>query len=87
MITFDDARNIVAGSPVVRAMWGDDFTVADYGRENQDAYEIVALAVSGMAPIDAPALIVDKQTGELREVYGLLGEEALPDMTPVPRDL
>ena len=38
--------------------------------------------MSGMAPIDAPALIVDKQTGELREVYGLLGEEAPPDVTP-----
>ena len=64
-------------------MWGDDFIVADYGRQNEDVYEVVALAASGLAPIDAPALIVDKRTGQLREVYGLVGEDALPDMTPV----
>ena len=57
--------------------------VADYGWQTDDVYEVAVIAASGLEPIDAPALIVDKNTGELREVYGLLGEDAVPDLTPV----
>ena len=33
--------------------------------------EVVAQSASGLAVIDAPALLVDKRTGKLTEVYGL----------------
>jgi hypothetical protein len=32
---------------------------------------------------DAPALLVDKRTGKLREVYGLVGDEPAPGLVPL----
>ena len=36
-----------------------------------------------VVPFDIPALLVDKRTGKLREVYGLLGHDPVPGLTPV----
>ncbi|WNM74099.1 hypothetical protein SEA_NERGAL_8 [Mycobacterium Phage Nergal] len=92
MLTFDDARQVVATSTAVRAMYPpDDFEVAEYGWENRDVYVIVAgthMDVTGEGEVDsltmdAPARLVDKSTGELREVHGLMGRDPAPDLQPI----
>ncbi len=84
MITFEEARRIGAGSQDVRDDFGD-YVVADYGWENDDVY--VLAYHSSVDPdellFDAPALLVDKRTGELTEVYGLLGHDPAPNLVPV----
>lgn len=82
MITFDQARAIVAASDSVRQMFGP-FTVADYGWENAEVFVMAAEPDSGLAVIDGPELLVDKRTGELTEVYGLLGDDPVPDLVPI----
>ncbi|AQT81972.1 hypothetical protein B1R94_26000 [Mycolicibacterium litorale] len=95
-ITFEAARDIVASSAGVRAMYPrDDFEVADYGWENAEVYVIVAgthVDVHGIddpatdferLTFDAPARLVDKTTGELREIFGLLGRDPAPDLVPI----
>jgi hypothetical protein len=82
VITFDDARAVVAASESVRQMAGD-FTVADYGWENPDVYLVVALPNSGEAIIDGPDLLVDKRTGKLTEVFGMLGRDPVAGLRPV----
>ena len=101
MITFDEARDIVAASKVVRDQYpAGDFIVAKWGWENADLFVVVAgtrYDVTGEGnpdtlTMDAPARVVDKKTGELREILGLIGRDPAPnlrevgDWPPVPPD-
>ena len=83
MITFEDARAVVQAAESVKAVWGPYVTTADYGWQNADVYQVVAYIPDEPDVFDAPALFVDKNTGVLREVYGLLGESPFPDLVPV----
>ena len=82
MITFDDARAVAAASPSVQQMFGN-VIVADYGWQNDDVFLVVAENADGLPVFDAPSLLVDKQSGELTEIYGLLGNDPVPDLVPV----
>jgi hypothetical protein len=79
VITFDDARAIVAASTDVRSMYPDEFEVVEYGWENDDVFVVAVRPVV----FDAPDLLVDKQTGELRRVFGLLGRDPAPGLRPI----
>ena len=82
-ITFDGARAIAATSKAVREYWSD-YTVLDWGWENDDVYVLAYDPVDpAVVLFDAPALLVDKRTGKLREVYGLLGDDPAPGLTPI----
>jgi hypothetical protein len=83
VITFEEARAVVQHSSSVRELWGNSFTTADYGWQNGDVYQVVAYIPDEPDVFDAPMLFVDKQTGELREVYGLVGENPFPDLVPI----
>ncbi|MBS1695802.1 MAG: hypothetical protein JST91_26695 [Actinobacteria bacterium] len=83
-ITFDTARAIVAGAASVRGFFGEDFQVADAGWENDDVYLVAVQTPDGPA-FDAPDLLVDKRTGALREVYGMLGRDPVSGLVPVHR--
>lgn len=83
MITFADARKVVAAAPAVREFFGEGFTVDEYGWQNDDVFLMSIDTADGVAPFDAPALLVDKRTGELREVFGLLGREPAPGLRPI----
>lgn len=75
VVSFDDARATVAektGKPVAR-----------YGWQNDDVF-VVAIDWRGDLPdFDAPDHLVDKRTGEHREVFGSLGRDPAPDLTPI----
>lgn len=71
MITFTQARNIVARTT--------QRPVVDYGWENADVFWIV-MAIPG---IDEPDRLVDKKTGDIREIYGMLGEDPAPNLRPI----
>lgn len=101
VITFDKAREIVASSRVVTERYpADDFQVAPYGWENDKLFVIIAgtkADVTGDGDIDtltmdAPARTVDKKTGELKEIFGLIGRDPAPGLRevgewpPVPDD-
>ena len=82
-ITFDDARAIAATSKSVRDYWGD-YRILDWGWENDQEFVLVYdLIDPEVVPFDIPALLVDKRTGKLREVYGLVGNPPAPNLTPV----
>ena len=67
----------------VRDYFGD-YTVADYGWENDDVYLLAYDPVDpAVVMFDAPALLVDKRTGKLRGVYGLVGDEPAPGLVPL----
>jgi hypothetical protein len=100
-ITFDEARDIVAASKVVREQYpDDDFVVAEYGWENRELFVVIAgtrYDVTGEGDLDtltmdAPARTVSKATGELREIFGLIGRDPAPGLReignwpPVPED-
>lgn len=75
MITFDEARQVVAKAT--------NHPVAPYGWENRDVF-LIALDYGGeMPPPDEPDRLVDKDTGEMHEFYGLLGAEPAPDLLPI----
>jgi hypothetical protein len=94
VITFDEAREVVA-----QAIGPDDpeadFEVAPWGWANDEVYVLLAgthIAVYGPTSYeealtlqidDTPALLVNKETGEFTQVYGLLGEPAAPDLVPI----
>ncbi|CAN5146712.1 hypothetical protein BH11ACT6_BH11ACT6_34850 [soil metagenome] len=82
MITFEDARRVVEQSSSVRDFYPDGFAVAAYGWENAEVFVLAVTTDDGPA-FDAPDLLVDKQTGELREAYGLFGEDPAPDLVPI----
>ncbi len=74
MITFDEARAkaAAAGHPA-----------ADYGWENDNVYVIAFDYGDELPPFDEPDRLVDKHTGELHEVYGLLGHDPAPNLRPI----
>ena len=75
MTTFDEARALVTaatGQPT-----------ADYGWENDDVFVIAIDYGDDTPPFDEPDRLVDKVTGELREVYGLLGDDPAPNLRPI----
>lgn len=82
MITFDEARQVVANSSSVIRFFGPGYTVADYGWENTDVF-VVAVAGANGPIFDAPDLLVDKQTGELQEIFGMLGRDPAPNLVPI----
>ena len=81
-IAFDDARAIVAAAKSVRQMWGD-FTVADYGWENDHVFMIIALPDSGMRYSTRPICWSTSETGKLTEIYGTLGHDPVPGLVPI----
>lgn len=83
MITFDDARTVVASAPSVRSRFGAALQVADYGWENDDVYVVAVTAADGEPVFDAPDLLVDKRSGELREVFGMMGSAPAPGLLPI----
>ena len=46
-------------------------------------FVIAAHPDSGLAVIDGPELLVDKRTGKLTEVYGLVGRQRAPGLVPI----
>jgi hypothetical protein len=75
MMTFEQARDKVAtaaGHPAAR-----------YGWENRDVFVVPLDYGDQPPPFDEPDRLVDKRTGKVREVYGMLGEDPAPDLRPI----
>ena len=67
----------------MRRYWGE-YTVANHGWQNDDVYVLAYEPIDpAVVLFDAPALLVDKRTGELREVYGLLGHDPVSGLVPI----
>lgn len=81
--TFDDARAVVAASEDVRELFGDGFIVANYGWENDDEYLVAVTPADGQPLLDAPDLLVDKTTRTLKQVFGMLGRDPVPNLRPI----
>jgi hypothetical protein len=75
MITFDEARDVVAKAT--------NHPVAQYGWENSDVYLIALDYGDAIPPPDEPDRLVDKNTGEIHEFYGLLGADPAPGLQPI----
>lgn len=82
-VTFDEARTAVQADRSVRAFFGDGFTVADYGWQNDDVYLMSVDAADGVALFDAPAILVSKLTGTVIQQAGLLGRPPADNLTPL----
>jgi hypothetical protein len=75
MTTFDEARAKLAaatGNPV-----------AEHGWENDETYVMAIDHGENLPPFDQPDYLVDKATGELTEVFGMLGHDPVPHMRPI----
>lgn len=83
MLTFAQAQVVVASAPIVREFFGDGFTVANYGWQNEAVFVLAVHSADGAPMFDAPELLVDKATGELHAVFGLLGADPAPGLVPV----
>ena len=77
MITFEQARATLAAATGKPA--------ADHGWENDDVFVVVNDFGAAMPPPGEPDYLVDKRTGELREVYGLLGRDPAPNLRPISK--
>lgn len=85
-MTFQDARDLVAGDPDVRDYYPDeDFQVAEYGWQDSDKFLVVAGTrkdVTGLGDgamtLDPPCIFVDKSNGSVDLQFGL---QALTDPT------
>jgi hypothetical protein len=75
VVTFAEARAIVVAAV--------DSAVAEYGWENDDVFVVALDYGDEPTPFDEPDRLVDKGTGELREVYGLLGRAPAPGLRPI----
>lgn len=92
-MTFQDARDLVAGNPDVRDIYpADDFEVAEYGWQDESKFLIVAgtqMDVTGEGDpdtltLDAPTFYVDKTTGDVSVIYGLKSyKDPTAGMNPV----
>ncbi len=80
MITFEQARQIVAENRGKRFGEGSDFTVLEQGWETADRWIV---AYSTEATDSRPWTSVDKETGEYFEDSRVGGEILFPDKTPV----
>lgn len=85
MLTFADARAAISAAPAMRKFYGDGFQVAEYGWENDEVYLMALSPADGVAIFDAPALLIDKETGKLTEVYGAAVQGVPPaeDLRPI----
>ena len=92
MIDFQAARQIVAESSEVRALYpAADFQVGDYGWESETEFRIVAGTrkdVTGVGgfdelTLDPPLVFVSKTSGAVRLWYGSRLESPLAGMTPI----
>jgi hypothetical protein len=75
VITFQEARGIVAKATGEQA-------AAD-GWENDDVYLVALDYGDGPPPFDEPDRLVDKRTGAIREVIGMLGEDPAPNLRAI----
>jgi hypothetical protein len=73
MITFEQAREAFTRET--------GQATADYGWENDT--EFLVVPDYNFPPFDAPDYLVHKETGALREVYGLLGLDPVPGLRPI----
>lgn len=80
MISFEEARALVAASQVVRDVCGpgNHFEVRDFGWQNDDVYQVAIRPERDV--FDGPSILVDKRTGEVRTVYGTLGRPPVPGL-------
>ena len=83
MITFERARAVAAASRKVRRFFGEGYSIRPYGWQNDEVFMVVALAADGVEMFDAPDVLVDKQTGALTLVYGLLGKMPADNLVPI----
>jgi hypothetical protein len=60
-----------------------DFAVADYGWHNDDVFVVAVRTPDGRPLFDAPAMLIDKATGKLTEIHGLLGADPAPHLVPI----
>lgn len=74
-VTFDEARRL-AGEAT-------GFDPAPYGWENDDVYRVTFLWGDGGPPYDNPATLVDKATGQVRRIAGLMGHEPAVGLRPI----
>lgn len=90
MITFDEARSIV--ELAVRDQYpADDFLVAEFGYENDDVFVIIAgtnfdvtgVGDPGTMTINSPARLVDKDSGELTQVFVTLNTEPAENLREI----
>jgi hypothetical protein len=91
MVTFDEARAVV--DVALRPDWPADageLVVLPGGREDADSYLVIAGAREYLehddpdfARLDAPALLVDKATGDLRPEPVVDVLDRLDAMTPI----
>lgn len=81
-ITFAIARELAALDARVRKYFGPDATIAEYGWQNNNLYEVAVITPGGPL-MDAPAVLVDKATGAVDLKFGLLGKPPASDMTAI----
>lgn len=75
MISFEDARRIVGietGEPI-----------APWGWENDEVFVLAIDYTDGDMPIGEAEPLVDKRTGTLRWVSGMMGEPPAPGLRPI----
>lgn len=74
-VTFEQAQETVANAT--------GHSPADYGWQNDDVFVVALKYDDDMPPFNEPDYLVDKQTGEFREVTGLLGQPPAPNLRPI----
>lgn len=74
-VTFEQARETVA-----QAMGRQP---ADYGWQNADVFLMAFDYGDEDPPMNEPDVLVDKATGAIREVFGLLGRPPAPNLRPI----
>jgi hypothetical protein len=75
MVTFEQTRDVLAAATGRPA--------APWGWENADLFVVVVDYGDGGPPLGEPDRLVDKRTGRLREVAGLLGRAPVPGLRPI----
>lgn len=90
MITFDEAQTIV--EQAIRNQYPpDDFVVADFGYENDEVYVVIAGTVfdvtgvgdPGTMTVNSPARLVNKETGELTQIFVTLDNEPAENLREI----
>jgi hypothetical protein len=74
-VTFEQARETVAKATGRQP--------ADYGWQNDQVFVVAFDYGDEMPPLDEPDYLVDKTSGQMREVTGLLGLPPAPDLRPI----
>lgn len=83
MITFEDARLIA-----LQHLADDRYTIGPSGWENESSYQVVREQIDDTDIVldDGPSIIVDKETGEYTEVWGLQ-DDGYPYKIPNPTEV